>query len=251
MLFNLQKTLGLLIMPVGILWLMLLGMTLWSWRLRRPAFATLLSLLWILFTLAGNPWVGQRLMARLEARVPVSHLEQGPALDAVCVLGGGSEVDAQGRPQFSAHGDRVAEAARLWHAGRTLHLVASGRSNDSLLGERDLAQETRSLWLGLGVPDSAIRVVPTPCFITREEIAAYAALRDQQRWSRIGLLTSASHLPRALKLAQKAKLEVVPLACDYQGQPHRFRFQDQVPQEEGFRLAQTAAWEVVGQALGR
>ena len=251
MLLLLQKTMGMLVMPMGLLWLAMLGLAFWSWRLRRPAFATALSLLWVMFTLAGNPWMGRCLVGRLEQKVETRNLDKESVLDAVFVLGGGSEIDSQGRPQLGASGDRIAEAARLWHAGRTRHLVASGRGNDALGGERDLAQETRTLWLGLGVPDSAIRVVEPACYITREEIAAYRRMCDQQQWSRVGLLTSAAHLPRALKLAQKAHLDATPLACDFLGRPRRFRPQDLIPQHEGLRLTQLAVWELIGRSVGR
>ena len=251
MLFNVQKILAFLVMPLGLLWLLLLGLTLWSRRLRRPSFTVCLGLFWVLFTAAGNPWVGQRLMARLEGKIATAEQDPNLNLDAVFVLGGGSDLNAQGVPQLSSHGDRVAKAARLWHSGRTRFLVASGRSNDSLRGERDLGQETRLLWLGLGVPESAIRVVEAPCFTTREEVVAYRKVCDQQRWGKIGLLTSASHLPRALAQAHKAGLTVTPLACDFHGRPRRFRPQDLIPQLEGIRLTQGAIWEMVGQAMGR
>jgi uncharacterized SAM-binding protein YcdF (DUF218 family) len=250
MLFDLQKALGLLIMPLGLVWLFLLGMVLWSWRLRRPHFAFLLSLTWVLLTLGGSPWVGRSLIAQLERQVPVVAPAQGP-LDAIFVLGGASEVDAQGRPQLGSHGDRIAEAARLWHAGQTHYLVASGRGNDALTGERDLAEETRAIWRELGVPDSAILVVKAPCYITREEIAAYRVLTREHHWARAGLLTSAYHLPRALALARKAQLDVVPLPCDSLSRPRRLRLQDAIPQQEGIRLTETALWEMVGKAVGR
>ena len=251
MLFHLQKTLAMLVMPLGLAWMLLLAMTLWSRRLRRPAFTAGLGLVWILQSLAGNPWVGRRMMARLERQFPISRAEEGPVLDAIFVLGGGTELDVLGRPHFGLAGDRVAEAARLWHAGRTRFLVASGRGNDGLNANRDLGQETRTLWLGLGVPDAAIRVVETPCFITREEIVAADALSQRQHWGRVGLLTSAYHLPRAMGLAKKAGLQATPIPCDFQGRPRRFRPQELVPQMEGLRLTQLALWEMVGQAVGR
>jgi len=120
-----------------------------------------------------------------------------------------------------------------------------------LQADRNLGEESRTIWRGLGVPDSAIRLVPTPCYITREEIAAYKVMADQNRWTQVGLLTSASHLPRALKLAEKANLKVIPLPSDFRGRPRRFRPQDVVPQLEGIRLTHTAMWEIIGKAMGR
>jgi uncharacterized SAM-binding protein YcdF (DUF218 family) len=190
-------------------------------------------------------------MARLEAEVPLVDPASAGPFDAVCVLGGGTEEDSAGRPELGHSGDRVLLAARLWHAGRTPLLVASGWGRDSRRGPRDAGVETRALWRSLGIPDSAILAVEEPCWITRDEITAYRKLQERHGWRRLGLVSTASHLPRALALARKAGLVVTPLGSDWRGRPKAFQLQNLVPQGDGFLDVQRACWEFLGRWVGR
>jgi uncharacterized SAM-binding protein YcdF (DUF218 family) len=249
--FALEKTLALLAMPAGLLWLLLLALAGWHLRRRQRGPAVLVLALAVLYGLAGNVHLARALAGSLERRVPVVDPAALPVLDAVLVLGAGSERDPAGRPQLSESGDRVYLAARLWHAGKARLLVASGATPDAGAGGRDLAQETRTLWRAVGVPDRAILAVPEPCWNTRDEIRAYAGLQARHHWRRIGLVSSAIHLPRALALAGRAGLDPVPLAADRLDRPRPFRLQDLVPQGAGFAISQRACWEYLGRWTGR
>ncbi len=254
MLFSLQKTLGLLLMPCGFLGLILIAATLWIWRRKQRGPALLLSALTLLFTFFGNQHIGSLLMRPLEQAYPPCDWAQAGPFDAVFVLGGGTELDPIEMPILGSGGDRVFAAARLWHAGRTQILVASGAGKDSPQGMRDLGQETRTLWMSLGIPDQAIQVIKKPCFNTREEIQQYTALCQQKGFKHIALLSSASQLKRAMALAKRHGLasatRITALGADYQSRKRAFQFQDLVPQERGFRLSQTALWEWVGRLKG-
>lgn len=246
----LSKFIGMLCMPAGLLWLGLGLAALWAFRRGLRFLGGFLVLLFVGLGLAGNPQVGAWMMGRLEATIPALPQEGAP-LDALFVLGGGSDVDEQGRPKLGPCGDRIAEAARLWQAGRTRRLVASGMSDNDPKGRRDLAADTRDIWMGLGIPASAILCLKEPCFITRDEIRAYQRLKLQEGWQRVGLLSSAWHLPRAMALARQAGLEVVPVPSDRQGRIPRFQMWHLVPQQEGFVKTQLACWEMLGRRVGR
>ncbi len=246
--FALAKFLGMLAMPTGLLWLGLLGATAWAWR-RQRGLGRFLAALTVLFTLAGNLQLGHALMGRLERQVPPFPDRDAP-LEALFVLGGGTELDTAGAPLLGPSGDRVARAAQLWHSGRVRRLVASGAGSGGA-HPRNLGAETRALWLGLGVPATAISMIEEPCLNTRQEIRAYGRLRRKEGWQRVGLLSSAWHLPRALALAQREGLAMVPVPADQQGRIPPWQLWHLVPQEEGFRQTQFACWEWLGRALGR
>lgn len=250
-LFTFEKTLALLLMPAGLVWLLLLALAALCLRrrLRGPAALALAAVL--VYTLAGNARVARMLAGSLERRVPVLDLAALEPLDAVWVLGGGTEQDPAGRPQLGSSGDRVFLAARLWHAGKARLLVASGVARNGVGGFRDGGQETRALWRAVGVPDAAILAVPEPCWNTRDEIRACARLQAQFGWRRIGLVSSAAHLPRALALAARAGLDCVPLGADRLDRPRRFQPQDLVPQADAFETTQRACWEYLGRWSGR
>lgn len=247
-LFSLQKILALLVMPAGFLWLLLLlACLLCFWKRQKPL-ASFLLILALLYACAGNVHLGAALMARLESAVPPN---QDGSFDAVCVLGGGSDETPSGGPQLGPDGDRIYLAARLWHAGKARLLVASGMSRDSLRGVRNGGEETRLLWRALGIPDRAILVVAEPCWITRDEIAAYQRLQTRHGWKRMALVSSASHLPRAMALAEQAGLKMTPMGADWRGRPRAFQLQNLVPRAEGFMDVQRACWEYLGRWVGR
>jgi uncharacterized SAM-binding protein YcdF (DUF218 family) len=251
MLFSLEKTLALLLMPTGLIWLLILAAALLCWRRRQRGPAALCLGIALLYAAAGNVYVGGALMGSLERTTRPVNVDALQPFDAVFVLGGGGDQDEEGNPELSTAGDRIFLAARLWHAGKARMLVASGMAHDGFHGVEDGGQETRVLWRGVGVPDQAILAVAEPCWVTRDEIGAYARLRAKYGWRRMGLVSSASHLPRAMALAAKAGLEVTPLGADRVGRPHPFQLQHLVPQGVGFLGTQRACWEYVGRWLGR
>lgn len=254
----LQKTVGFLVMPAGLLWVGLIAVTLAALRrVRRSASLGGRSDAWFLllltagYTLAGNVHVGHALMRSLEAEVPEQGGNPATAFDAAFVFGGATELDSFGRPQLACSGDRVMAAARLYHAGLVRVLVASGVSMDDPAGPRNLGEEARKLWLSVGVPESAILVVETPCRVTKEEVTAFLVLKQQHGWKRVALVSSAWHLPRILRLSKRAGLEGVPYGSDWRGRRHVFQWQDIVPQGAGFWRVNVAMWEYVGSVSGR
>jgi uncharacterized SAM-binding protein YcdF (DUF218 family) len=98
----------------------------------------------------------------------------------------------------------------------------------------------------VGIPDSAILVVPEPCWTTRDEVKAYARLRAERGWKRMALLSSASHLPRAMAFAEKAGLECTPLGADRLVHSRPFQLQYLVPQAEALDVLQRTCWEFLG-----
>ena len=250
-LFFFEKAIGLLCMPVGLLWLLLLGAALLCWRRRRRGPAAGFLGIALAYAVVGNIYVAGALTASLERHLAPVAVESLEPFEVVFVLGGGGDQDAAGRPELGTSGDRVFLAARLWHAGKAGLLVASGASHLGGGGFQDEGQETRVLWRSVGVPDRAILAVAEPCWNTRDEIKAYARLQARFGWRRMALVSSASHLPRALALAARAGLDVTPLGADWRGRQAPFTLQGLVPQAGAFDNCQRACWEYLGRWLGR
>jgi uncharacterized SAM-binding protein YcdF (DUF218 family) len=250
-LFALEKALALLVMPVGLIWLLIVALAMSCLRRRQWSSGFLALCLAALYACAGNLYLAGVLLEDLERQVPLVDLDRLQPFEAVFVLGGGVEQDSAGLPELGPAGDRVFLAARLWHAGKARLLVTSGVASNGIAGFRDGGQETRALLRAVGIPDGAILPVADPCWNTRDEIQAYAGLQAKHGWKRMGLVSSAAHLPRAMALAQKAGLDFTPLGADRLGRHRPFRVQGLVPQAEGFMWTQWACWELLGQWLGR
>jgi hypothetical protein len=87
-LFSLEKTLGMLAMPVALIWLLILAVAGFCLRRRQWGAAVLCLALAALYGCAGNIHLAERLAAELERRVPPVEVDRLETFDAVCVLGG-------------------------------------------------------------------------------------------------------------------------------------------------------------------
>jgi uncharacterized SAM-binding protein YcdF (DUF218 family) len=248
--FELRKFVGLCLMPAGVVWLGLLAFArvLAGSGLRRFAAAALA--LWVAYTLAGNAWLGGAMAGWLQRGYrSIDPFRQGP-FDAVLVLGGGVDVGDQGEPMLTAAGDRVVLAARLFRAGRTKLLVATGPVVALAGGRRaSVAAATAAIWAQLGVPAEGIVVLEGPRSTTAEVLALEQAVA-QRRWRRVGLLTSAWHLRRAMRLCARDGVEATPLPADF-FDPPRPQLRWLVPQQLGFYEVQAVCWEMLGALAGR
>jgi len=238
-----KKVLAHLLMPAGLIWLALLGLVNTPglpWKQRAT-----LSFIWFAYTLAGSPYLGNALLAIQESPFYGKEALAEP-LDALVVLGGGTSVTPGGNPSIGPHGDRILKPAQLFLSGNCRRLVTTGRSVTESGADRLLSRETSQLWQSLGIPADAITELSEPRN-TAEEMAAVAILlKAHPEWEKVGLATSASHLPRALDEARKQGLELVPVPCDFRSGPLPSTPLYLVPQARGFRDVQTALWEWLG-----
>ena len=245
-----EKMLSRLIFPVGLLWLLGFAVIWWLLLRNRRRVAGVALAIWFVYTLAGNSWIAQGMISWLEADFGPPPAEA--RFDAVIVLGGGTDVTPWDDPQLSHSGDRLRVGADLHRRGQTALLVCTGSSIPGLSqkNRRNLAAEAAHLWVSMGVPDEAIVQVPGP-HNTRAEIAALAELVRERGWQRVGLVTSAWHLRRAMGLAGRHGLDVTAIPADARGRIPPASLVGIVPSGSGFYGVQIAWKEVVGAMLGR
>ena len=114
---------------------------------------------------------------------------------------------------------RVKRAAEMHRQGRvgTLLLTGAGVGGDSAAGLAAQAQK-------LGVPREAI-LLEERSTTTRENVLVAAAIVRAQGWTSVALVTSASHMARALRVARRAVPDVqwIPVAVPDAGPPGRIR----------------------------
>lgn len=219
-----EKMLTEMAQPYGLLWLALTlaaaaNLSLWlSGSIRLPRLAAV-SGLWVAATLAGNSWIAEMALRQTQAPLHADPVTEA-SFDAVIMLGGGIGQDPLGGPQLEKDGDRIRPVLRLWHAGRVERILVTGTSSHpDQPYQGDLAKR---LLIEFGVPEDAIETVPGRN--TSEEMVALGELFDAWEASgsgsprRIGLVTSAFHMPRALRLARQHGLErLVPLPAAHRG----------------------------------
>ena len=204
--------------PVGAIWLLLVCLCLlllWRRQWRNAAWVGLPVGLLFLF---GSLPVIDRLVWEAEWPYIVSDLSHLPEADAVVALGGGSGVVPPGPLNFSLSGggvNRYLTAVLLTRLGKAPVLVLGGapEAPDSPGQSQMIAVQN---WIRAWALTSVIVTNLGICDTTHDEALHYAELAAQKRWTRILLVTSALHLPRAVAVFRHQGVTVVPVGCDFQ-----------------------------------
>jgi len=139
--------------------------------------------------------------------------------DAIVVLGGsiGAAIPpVRPDPQLYDSSDRIWHAARLFHRGVAPRIIVSGGSYQVEAGAVPATQTEavamRQFLLALGVPEDRI-VMEGKSLNTLENMRETRALVGT---AQVALVTSAFHMPRALRMARKAGLEAAAFPTDWQ-----------------------------------
>lgn len=207
-----EKTLTTLVMPIGAFWLLLSG-RLVQLLFRRPRTGVVpLLLVWSGLMVLGTRPVPRMLIRWIESSVRTYEPQRDGPLDLVVVLGGGT---SQGywRPQTTGVGDRLVMAAEFYHQGLTKELITTGQVTEGVSDAApDPSEQTHIIWTKLNIPPAVIRKIGGRN--TYEEMQNLKQIWPELAGKRIGLLTSALHLPRAVRLSQAQGLEMTPIAAD-------------------------------------
>lgn len=163
------------------------------------------------------PPVSDALLMPLQDRAR-AEAAQAPACcyEAIVVLGGGVTPAVPPfvtEPDLADAADRVWYAAQLYHRGLARRIVVSGGSlvSGTVKLATTEAEAMRRFLIDLGVPSEAI-VSEGRSLNTRQNIDN---VRQMVGEARVALVTSAFHMPRALKLARQGNLVVGAFPTDW------------------------------------
>ena len=212
----LDKILTLLFLPLGIgLGAGLLALAAFAFNRRRTA-AGLLAFALVWLWLWSTPLVSKAIVDSLCDQYPIQRVEGLPAEDAIVLLDGGTQPISKYRvyPGLGSTSDRVWHAARLYHAGKSPLIVASGGNVWNRPDMQSGADAMRTLLEALGVPNTAI-LVEESSRTTHENAVFTAKLAAERGIKRVLLVTDAWHMPRAEATFRRVGLEVVPAPLDY------------------------------------
>ena len=210
-----EKLLTKVISPIGIVWF-ILGLASYFSLVKGARFAALMTFVgWTSLTLFGNENFSNEMMLSLEEPYEAIDPTNVEAFDYLIVLGGGTSVPGTDVPQLGFSGDRIAFAAELYHSNKVKKFICTGTNIEELANDNPIqvGEQSREVLADLGVPLNKIEL--SKGRNTREEIATLSKRFESNRPKRIGLLTSAWHLPRAERLAEAASLKIIPVPCDF------------------------------------
>ncbi len=211
--YYLNKTVGWVLSPLGILFLGLAcGALLRLVGARRSGFRVFgnwviglsLALTWILGCGLTSRVIGLGLEAAyVRDGVPHGSIEGLPSADAIVILGGGmSEHETCGAAEMQSAADRVWQGARLYRAKKSPVVMLTGGG---------VERSTVPLLEDFGVPREAVKTFPEAR--NTEEEAGLIAVSGAKK---ILLVTSAWHMDRAKLLFIRMGLDVIPAPTDFE-----------------------------------
>ena len=252
-----SKFLPTLLYPLGMASLLLLAALLLR-KKRRLATLLVAAALLVVF-LGGNRWVASALARSLESRYPP--LTTVPQVEVIVVLGGGTESGDAPRQfaEVNGAGDRVLYAYRLLQQGKADALFLSGGSINWMdEGASTPAEDMAQILTSLGVPSQSLWLEDRSQ--NTEENAAFAwKILSEKGITRILLVTSAMHMPRAVRLFEAQGFEVIPAPVDYAVTDERWQalwrpdwrslLVDLLPNASSMNLTTNALKEFLGMAV--
>jgi vancomycin permeability regulator SanA len=247
--FALEKTLKALVAPVGLVWLGLLLQTsffFWSGQRRAAGYSLVL---WLLLTIAGNQLFTRWAIQALEGPFSETRIDSLGEFDVILVLGGSTGTTPSGEPQG---GERVFAALRLYKAGKVKTLLVSGQQfSKAFAKDLEPAEEAKLLLVQSGVPEAAVQMLGG--LNTSEEIASLKnwLLKNEADDFRLGILSDASHLLRAISLCKQQGIDAVGIPSTIDTAPLVPNPSIVIPSSSNLSATQTFIYEVLGRLIGR
>lgn len=216
--FFLSKLLPQFGYPLGLTTLLLaiaLGVAPRRPKLAQGLTAAGLGILW----LSSSPLVSRALIDSLESPYrPAARAEALPKASAIVVLGGGvkSSRGPSGRPEVGEAGDRVLYGAQLWRLGKAPTLILSGGRITWKAGvfRPSEADDMATLLREEGVPQAALKL-DHASLNTRENALEVRKLLGPDPQP-VLLVTSATHMTRALATFKKVGIPAIAAPTDWQ-----------------------------------
>ena len=244
MFFIISKILTPLTQPLTHIVLFALAALLCSCHPRIVRTCLLLALFWLF--IFGTPFLPNALIRHLETRyAPPNPL---PHVEAVIVLSGMINLE-QSTPEqieFGESVERILEGMRIVKRGAADRLILSGGSGSLFDQTKSEAVILRQFAIDFGIPADRILIEPDSRN-TYENAVESAKLMRRQGISSFMLITSATHLPRAMGCFRKIGLNPIPCGVDFHSNssPHYTPF-DLIPEVGNLRGASWVLREYVG-----
>jgi len=243
--FIISKIIGFLIDPT--LWIVtLLALAFFSRRrgLKRKLYSSS-ALLFLVFT---NPFLVNNLSYRYQSKA--TELTEGETFDTAILLGGLAGLDeVRNKGVFKEASDRFIQTARLYETGKVRKILITG--GDSRIFRKQQYREADFLaenLVDLRIPAKDI-LVENDSRNTLENARFSKRILDSVKAQGPYLLvTSAMHMPRAVKAFSKENIHVKPFPCHFTvtGTNTHFNAENMVPRAYCLSLWKTLLKECLG-----
>lgn len=165
----------------------------------------------LLFNTVAGWWEGGKL--------PINDI--GVDYDYVILLGGFSDYlpALEGQYLLNTRGNRLVASLELYRAGKAPKILISGGSGDIWEKRPSEAMQVKAFLLRMGLPEGDILVEPNSRNTYENALFTKKLLAASQPDAKCLLVTSAFHMPRAMRLFKKQGVDATPYATDFMARP--------------------------------
>jgi uncharacterized SAM-binding protein YcdF (DUF218 family) len=235
-------------LPPGILILVFIWL---CFRVRqksgRPSIALIVTT--VILYLSSNSLISNFLIHSLEYRYQPPRPVRG---DVIIMLGGGATLDTpnlHGRGHLSGPAaNRLLTCLQLYQELKAPLVLSGGQVTETTGVEAEIA---RRILLETGIPADRI-LIENKSRNTTENARYTKKLLQKYHFRRPILVTSAFHMPRAVKQFQKSGVKVLPCPTDYLTRPsYRFEWANLIPSAGAMGETSVALKEYLGLLVAR
>jgi uncharacterized SAM-binding protein YcdF (DUF218 family) len=234
--------------PLNLVIILLLCSLISLHRQRIQLGRRLLVLALAVLLISSSPFISNISMNSLERQFKPNTVSGSPTVDVIVVLGGtvSTSLPPKSEPD-EIYGARLTSAYRLFREKKApLILVTSGsayRTQEGLL--RHESSDMKDYLQGLSVPAEAI-IEESKSRNTKENFLYSQQILKKRQIKKIILVTSAYHMPRAMKWFSKAGIEITPFPTEFKSNEGLMSYQDIIPSQSAFNDFSTALKEYLG-----
>ncbi len=246
-----EKVLTAFAMFVGLLWSAISVTALIQFARGRNRDGIGYLLFSVLLWLVGNEVVASKLNHLIDSPDTSASIADDLHLTHVVLWGGSTRLAPSGLAELANDGHSLLLAAQWWHSKRADHVIVTGGSTVFASGATPYAEQSEQLLVSVGVPNESITRLGGQN--TREEMQELKVYCTAKRLSmdRVGLITNAAHMPRAIRLAAKHDLTVVPLPCASRDGLGGWAVIHLIPSYGGVEANSVACYELLARLAGQ
>jgi uncharacterized SAM-binding protein YcdF (DUF218 family) len=243
--FIISKIIGFFLHPF--VWVVLLLIATWiTWNPARKK--TLLRLSIFVFIFFSNGYIPKNIWFRYQW--PYDEMKPGEKYVAGILLGGFVSYDeVKNQSFFNQRSDRFIQAARLYKQGYISKIIMTG-GNALFVREKEYneADFVVNNLIDLGIPAADIFAEKKAKNTIENSVYSEKILDSAHIPGPYVLITSAIHMPRAVKIFTRTGIKVRPYPCDFQvlASDTWFTWQSILPSSAAFEMWNILLREFVG-----
>lgn len=171
----------------------------------------------LLLLVTSMPLVARQMVGSFEGQYPPIALEQMPSAKLIVVLGGAIALPISPRLEIelTSTSDRVLHAFRLFKGGKAPKIFLTAGNINKEAFEQSEAFYISQLLMDWGVPREVIEIAGESRNTRENALEVHDYLEQNQLLKeQIILVTSAIHMPRAIRVFEKIGINVIPGTTD-------------------------------------